>query len=77
MKAAARGLYVAAMREQIAATLDRRDYDVSRLGPAIVAASVENAAALGASVDRAAEASRRSEHEGTGAARFGAVGARP
>ncbi len=69
---AARALYVAAMREQIAATLDRRDYDMSHVSPALMAASVENSGSIKASADRAAEASRRSEPGAVD--RTGAVG---
>ena len=54
-----RDMYIVAMEERVAATLERRPFDMARIYPAMSAAAVSNMGNLQASVDQAAEASNR------------------
>ena len=54
-----RELYLIAMRERIASTLERRAYNYAQIMPATVTATASNISNLNASVDAAAAASAR------------------
>ena len=58
-----RRLYVLAMHEQIASDLERRPYDITRLYPAMAAATAANMPSIMAQFDRAAEEDRRRSRE--------------
>lgn len=58
-KPAIRELYLIAMRERIASTLERRAYNYAQIMPATVTATASNISNLNASVDAAAAASAR------------------
>ncbi|WP_157087981.1 hypothetical protein [Bradyrhizobium jicamae] len=54
-----RDMYLIAMEEQVAATLERRPFEMTRIYPAMSAATVANMGALRSSVDQAAAASEQ------------------
>lgn len=54
-----RKLYLAAMEEQVAAALERRPFEVSRVYPALGVATAANMPAIVAQFDRAAEQHKR------------------
>jgi hypothetical protein len=54
-----RDMYLIAMEEQVAATLERRPFEMTRIYPAMTAATVANMGALRSSVDQAAAASEQ------------------
>jgi hypothetical protein len=54
-----RDMYIIAMEERVAATLERRPFEMARIYPAMSAAAVSNMGNLQSSVDQAAEASNR------------------
>ena len=54
-----RDMYLIAMEERVASTLERREYDMTRVYPAMSAAVVSNMGALSAQFDQAAAASER------------------
>lgn len=56
-----RDLYLVAMNERVASTLEHRDFETSRIYPALTAASMENMGSLRASADAAAAASEQME----------------
>ena len=58
-----RNLYIVAMREQIASTLERRPYELSRIYPATVAARTANMAQIVQNMERAAEEGQRRDRE--------------
>lgn len=58
-KPAIRDLYLVAMRERIASTVERRPYNFSQVIPATVIATASNISSLKASVDEAAAASAK------------------
>jgi hypothetical protein len=51
-----RDMYIVAMEERVAATLERRPFEMTRVYPAMSAAAISNMGALQASVDQAAAA---------------------
>lgn len=58
-----RDMYLVAMNERVASTLEHRPFEMSRIYPAMTAATVANMGALQASADQAAAASERSDRE--------------
>ena len=54
-----RDMYLVAMEEQVAATLERRPFEMARIYPAMSAAVVANMGAMRSSVDQAAAASEQ------------------
>jgi hypothetical protein len=58
-----RHLYVVAMEERISSALERRQFDMSRIYPAMAAASAANMSSIRASVDEAHAASQQLERE--------------
>jgi hypothetical protein len=60
---AIRNLYVVAMQEQIASALERRQFDMSRIYPAMAAATAANMSSIRASVDEAHAASQKLARE--------------
>jgi hypothetical protein len=54
-----KNMYLVAMEERVAATLERRPLEMARIFPAMSAAAVSNMGNLRASADQAAEASNR------------------
>ena len=54
-----RDMYLIAMEERVASTLERREYDMTRVYPAMTAAVASNMGALSAQFDQAAAASER------------------
>ncbi len=66
-----RNLYLAAMQEQVASTLERRNYDMGRITGAITTATFANIGSIAASMDRAEESSLRADRLHTGKARKG------
>jgi hypothetical protein len=60
---AIRNLYVVAMEERIASALERRQFDMSRIYPAMAAATAANMSSIRASVDEAHAASQQLERE--------------
>jgi len=54
-----RNMYLIAMEEQVAATLERRPFEITRVYPAMTAATVANMGALRSSLDQAAAASEQ------------------
>ena len=58
-----RDMYLVAMNERVASALERRPFDMSRIYPAMTAATVANMGSLQSSVDQAAAASERQERE--------------
>ena len=58
-----KNLYLLAMREEIAADLERRPYDVHKLYPAMAAATAANMPSIMAQFDRAVEADHRRSRE--------------
>ncbi len=58
-----RDLYLVAMTERVASTLEHRAFDMSRIYPQMAAAMVSNMGALNASADAAAAASEKLAHE--------------
>src|SRR5262245_58031322 len=58
-----RNLYVVAMEERISSALQRRQFDMSRIYPAMAAASAANMSSIKASVDEAHAASQKLERE--------------
>jgi hypothetical protein len=58
-----RHLYVVAMEERISSALEERQFDMSRIYPAMAAASAANMSSIRASVDEAHAASQQLERE--------------
>lgn len=58
-----RDLYLIAIKEQIGSALEHRPFDVTRIYPATMAASLANMGALSKSADEAAAASERESRE--------------
>lgn len=61
--AAVRDFYLAAMREQVASTLERRPFDLTHTYPHMQKAIAANIGNIAASAEAAAEASRKRERE--------------
>ena len=61
--AAVRGFYLAAMREQVASTLEARPFDLTRTYPQMQKASRANIGNIVASADAAAESGRKQARE--------------
>ncbi len=58
-----KAMYLVAVRERVASALERREFDLSRVYPAMTAAAVANMGSIKASADAAAEASNRQDRE--------------
>jgi hypothetical protein len=56
-----RTLYLVAMNERVASTLERRPFEISAIYPATAAATVVNMGAISASADQAAAASEKAD----------------
>ncbi len=62
-KPSIQNLYVVAMREQIAATLERRPFDMTQIASALAIASAGNMSSMRSSLDEAATASEQRAKE--------------
>jgi hypothetical protein len=58
-----RDMYLVAMNERVASTLEHRPFEMSRIYPAMTAAAVANMGALQASADQAAAASQQQDRD--------------
>jgi len=58
-----RDMYLVAIRERIASALEHRDFDITRVYPAMTAAAVANMGSLRASADEAAAASEKQDRD--------------
>jgi hypothetical protein len=58
-----RDMYLVAIKERIASALEHRDFEISRVYPAMTAAAAANMGSLQASADEAAAASEKQDRE--------------